>query len=120
MRKGACAAISRPTSSDIPASYSASRRGILIMSLLLVLSGASRTRQSGQADASACRCRPEGRRQINAERNDGIIIGVSSLEHLRHNLTAVTEGPLPTEVLAAIDDAALRAQPKWPPYFSGV
>jgi aflatoxin B1 aldehyde reductase len=29
----------------------------------------------------------------------------------------VTEGPLPTEVLAAIDDAALKAQPKWPPYF---
>jgi aflatoxin B1 aldehyde reductase len=27
---------------------------------------------------------------------------------------------LPTEVLAAIDDAALKAQPKWPPYFSGV
>jgi aflatoxin B1 aldehyde reductase len=24
------------------------------------------------------------------------------------------------EVLAAIDDAALKAQPKWPPYFSGV
>ena len=58
--------------------------------------------------------------QLNAERNDGIIIGASSLEHLRHNLTAVTEGPLPTEVLAAIDDAALKAQPKWPPYFSGV
>src|SRR4030081_1214091 len=58
--------------------------------------------------------------QLNAERNDGIIIGASTLEHLRHNLTAVTEGPLPTEVLAAIDDAALKAQPKWPPYFSGV
>ena len=57
--------------------------------------------------------------QLNAERNDGIIIGASSLEHLRHNLTAVTEGPLPTEVLAAIDDAALKAQPKWPPYFFG-
>ena len=58
--------------------------------------------------------------QLNAERNDGVIIGASSLEHLRHNLTAVTEGPLPTEVLAAIDDAALKAQPKWPPYFYGV
>jgi hypothetical protein len=31
--------------------------------------------------------------------------------------SSVTEGPLPTEVLAAIDDAALKAQPKWPPYF---
>ena len=29
--------------------------------------------------------------QLNAERNDGIIIGASSLEHLRHNLTAVTK-----------------------------
>jgi len=27
---------------------------------------------------------------------------------------------LPAEVLVAIDDAALKAQPKWPPYFSGV
>src|ERR1700734_2920591 len=58
--------------------------------------------------------------QLNAERNDGTIIGASSLEHLRHNLTAVTEGPLPTEVLAVIDDAALKAQPKWPSYFSGI
>jgi aflatoxin B1 aldehyde reductase len=58
--------------------------------------------------------------QLNAERNDGVIIGASSLEHLRHNLTAVTEGPLPTDVRIAIDDAALKAQPKWPPYFYGV
>jgi aflatoxin B1 aldehyde reductase len=57
--------------------------------------------------------------QLNAERNDGVIIGASSLEQLRHNLTAVTEGPLPTDVLTAIDDAALKAQPKWPPYFFG-
>jgi aflatoxin B1 aldehyde reductase len=46
--------------------------------------------------------------QLNAERNDGVIIGASSLEHLRHNLMAVTEGPLPTDVLTAIDDAASR------------
>jgi aflatoxin B1 aldehyde reductase len=58
--------------------------------------------------------------QLNAERNDGVIIGASSLEHLRHNLTAVTEGPLPTDLLTAIDDAALKAQPKWPPYFYDV
>jgi aflatoxin B1 aldehyde reductase len=57
--------------------------------------------------------------QLNAERNDGIIIGASSLTHLRHNLNAVTEGPLPAQVLATIDDAALKAQPKWPPYFAG-
>jgi aflatoxin B1 aldehyde reductase len=58
--------------------------------------------------------------QLNAERNDGVIIGASSLEQLRHNLTAVTEGPLPTDVLTAIDEAALKAQPKWPPYFHAV
>jgi aflatoxin B1 aldehyde reductase len=58
--------------------------------------------------------------KLTAERNDGIIIGASSLEDLRHNLTAVTEGPLSNDVLTAIDDAALKAQPKWPPYFSGV
>jgi aflatoxin B1 aldehyde reductase len=58
--------------------------------------------------------------QLNAERNDGVIIGASSLEQLRHNLTAVTESPLPTDLLTAIDDAALKAQPKWPPYFYGV
>ena len=58
--------------------------------------------------------------QLTAERNDGIIIGASSLEHLRHNLTAVTEGPLPIDVLSAIDEASIRAQPKWPPYFYGV
>jgi len=58
--------------------------------------------------------------ELNAERNDGGIIGAFSLEQLRHNLTAVTEGPLPTDVLAVIDDAALKAQPKWPPCFHGV
>jgi diketogulonate reductase-like aldo/keto reductase len=48
--------------------------------------------------------------QLNAERNDGVIIGASSLEQLRHNLAAVTEGPLPTDVLTAIDDAVLKAR----------
>jgi len=57
--------------------------------------------------------------QLNAERNDGIIIGASSLEHLRHNLTAVTEGPLPTEVLAAIDDAASKGPAEMATLFLG-
>ena len=35
---------------------------------------------------------------------------LSGTEQLRHNLTAVTEGPLLTDVLTAIDDAALKAQ----------
>jgi aflatoxin B1 aldehyde reductase len=58
--------------------------------------------------------------QLSAERKDGVIIGASSVAHLRQNLNAVTEGPLPTDVLTAIDDAALKAQPKWPPYFHAV
>ena len=58
--------------------------------------------------------------QLNTERHDGVIIGASSLEQLRHNLTAATEGPPPTDILTAIDDAALKAQPKCPPYFSGI
>jgi hypothetical protein len=32
----------------------------------------------------------------------------------------MTEGPLPVDVLIAIDDAALKAQPKWPSYFTRV
>lgn len=58
--------------------------------------------------------------ELSAERNDGVIIGASSLAHLRHNLSAVTEGPLPLDVLTSIDDAAFKAKPKWPPYFFGV
>jgi aflatoxin B1 aldehyde reductase len=58
--------------------------------------------------------------QLSAERNDGVIIGASRLEQLRHSLHAVAEGPLSTEVLTTIDDASLRAQPKWPAYFSRV
>ena len=57
--------------------------------------------------------------QLNAERSDGIIIGASSLEHLRHNLTAVTEGQLPTEVLAAIDDAPLQRPAEMATLFLG-
>src|SRR5260370_10283268 len=54
--------------------------------------------------------------QLNAERNDGVIIGASSLEQLRHNLTAVTEGPLPTELVTALDDPPPKPHPKLPPY----
>jgi hypothetical protein len=32
----------------------------------------------------------------------------------------MTEGLLPTDVLAAIDAATLKAHPEWPPYFSVV
>ena len=37
--------------------------------------------------------------------NDGVIIGVSKLEQLDANLTALEKGPLPEEVVKALDEA---------------
>lgn len=37
--------------------------------------------------------------------NDGIIIGVSSLKQLEGNLADLEKGPLPDDVLKALDDA---------------
>jgi aflatoxin B1 aldehyde reductase len=37
--------------------------------------------------------------------NDGIIIGVSSLKQLEGNLADLEKGPLPEEVVKALDDA---------------
>jgi aflatoxin B1 aldehyde reductase len=37
--------------------------------------------------------------------NDGIIVGVSKAEHLRENLSYVESGPLPDEVVKALDVA---------------
>lgn len=42
-------------------------------------------------------------------------VGASSLRHLRHNLAAVADGPLPAIVLAAIEDAAQITRPARPP-----
>jgi aflatoxin B1 aldehyde reductase len=39
--------------------------------------------------------------------NDGIIIGVSSLKQLEGNLADLEKGPLPEEVVKALDDAWL-------------
>ena len=62
---------------------------------------------------------PHGRQSWRCEfTNRGIQIKAAT-EQVRHNLPAVTEGPLPTDILTAIDDAALKARPKWPPYFYG-
>ncbi|KAK5659886.1 hypothetical protein OQA88_13349 [Cercophora sp. LCS_1] len=43
--------------------------------------------------------------------NDGVIIGVSSAEQLEENLTALEKGPLPEEVVQALDQAWLIAKP---------
>ena len=49
--------------------------------------------------------------------NDGIIIGVSSVEHLDGNLTDLEKGPLPDEVVKALDEAWISAKVDTPPYY---
>ncbi|KAL0254664.1 hypothetical protein SLS55_010144 [Diplodia seriata] len=49
--------------------------------------------------------------------NDGVIIGVSSLEQLQQNLKEFEKGPLPDEVLKALDEAWLVAKPTTPNYW---
>lgn len=49
--------------------------------------------------------------------NDGIIIGVSSLSQLESNLTDLEKGPLPEDVVKALDDAWLVSKPASPPYW---
>jgi aflatoxin B1 aldehyde reductase len=43
--------------------------------------------------------------------DDGIIIGVSSLEQLKNNLKDLEKGPLPDEVVKVLDQAWLIAKP---------
>jgi aflatoxin B1 aldehyde reductase len=49
--------------------------------------------------------------------NDGVIIGVSSLEQLDENLRDCEKGPLPEEVLQALDKAWKVSQPDTPNYW---
>ncbi|KAK0659570.1 Aflatoxin B1 aldehyde reductase member 2 [Lasiodiplodia hormozganensis] len=49
--------------------------------------------------------------------NDGVIIGVSSFEQLQGNLSEFGKGPLPDEVLKALDEAWLAAKPTTPNYW---
>jgi len=43
--------------------------------------------------------------------NDGIIIGVSSIDQLKANLKYLELGPLPEEVVKVLDEAWLIAKP---------
>jgi len=43
--------------------------------------------------------------------NDGVIIGVSSLDQLKANLEFLERGPLPEEVVKTLDEAWLVAKP---------
>jgi aflatoxin B1 aldehyde reductase len=49
--------------------------------------------------------------------NDGVIIGVSSLKQLEGNLQDLEKGPLPDNVVHALDEAWLIAKPTTPNYF---
>lgn len=51
------------------------------------------------------------------EGNDGVVIGVSSLEQLDQNLAAAQQGPLPEEVVEALDKAWLLAKAETPNYW---
>jgi aflatoxin B1 aldehyde reductase len=55
--------------------------------------------------------------QLDSDRDDAIIIGASSIAHLQHNLSAVKQGPLPQQVVDAINDAGETVRPHWPAYF---
>jgi aflatoxin B1 aldehyde reductase len=48
---------------------------------------------------------------------DGVIIGAASLEQLQQNLADSEEGPLPEDILAALDEASKIVGLQSPPYF---
>ena len=49
--------------------------------------------------------------------NDGVIIGVSNFSQLESNLRDLEKGPLPEDVVKALEEAWLVAKPTTPPYF---
>jgi aflatoxin B1 aldehyde reductase len=49
--------------------------------------------------------------------NDGVIIGVSSQSQLESNLRDLEKGPLPDDVVKALDEAWMVAKPTTPVYF---
>jgi aflatoxin B1 aldehyde reductase len=49
--------------------------------------------------------------------NDGVIIGVSSLKQLEGNLAYLEKGPLPDDVVQALDEAWMVSKATAPPYF---
>lgn len=48
---------------------------------------------------------------------DGVLIGVSNFEQLEHNLRDMQKGPLPVEVVEALDQAWLVTKPTTPNYW---
>jgi aflatoxin B1 aldehyde reductase len=55
--------------------------------------------------------------KLDRDRDDAIIIGASSIAHLQHNLSAVRQGPLPQQIVDAINSAGETVRPHWPAYY---
>jgi aflatoxin B1 aldehyde reductase len=54
---------------------------------------------------------------LKAEFNDAIIVGASSFKHLEENLVDLEKGPLPEDVVKALEQAWLIAKPVAPQYW---
>jgi aflatoxin B1 aldehyde reductase len=55
--------------------------------------------------------------KINVTDQDAVIVGVSSLAHLKDNLAFLQKGPLDERLVQVIDSACLQAKRSCPPYF---
>lgn len=55
---------------------------------------------------------------LRADRGDAVLIGASKLSHLKQNMDAVKNGPLPEELLAAFEQAWVLAKGNSPEYFT--
>lgn len=62
-------------------------------------------------------CRHHSALKMAPEGNDGIIIGVSSQQQLEGNLKDIEKGPLPQEVVEALDEAWKIAKRDTPNYW---
>ena len=54
---------------------------------------------------------------MDETKDDGIILGASRIEQMTQNLNALSNGPLPGNILDALDEAWTMAKPDCPPYF---
>lgn len=55
---------------------------------------------------------------LNGERGDSILIGASKLNHMKQNIAAIQNGPLPEDVVAVFDKAWEISKPNSPEYFT--
>lgn len=55
---------------------------------------------------------------LNGEKGDGILMGASKLNHLKQNMEAVKQGPLPDDVLVAFEEAWSISKKDSPEYFT--